>query len=115
MAAEGPTRVPILGQDTIIVDHGLWKRYVAQDLLQSVKSSTYVLITDTNIGSTYVPSFERSFNEQTKQIPSPPRLLLYQISPGETSKSRSTKDGVEDWLLSHGCTRDTVIIALGGG
>ncbi len=45
----------------------------------------------------------------------PPRLLTYQIPPGETSKSRSTKAAVEDWLLSHGCVRDTVIIALGGG
>src|SRR6202000_3274968 len=30
-------------------------------------------------------------------------------------KTRSTKAAGEDWMLSQGCTRDTVIIALGGG
>lgn len=43
------------------------------------------------------------------------RLLTYQVSPGENNKNRKTKAEVEDFLLSKGCTRDTVIIAVGGG
>lgn len=119
MAANGappePTKVKILGKDSIVVDHGLWQSYIAHDLLTSIPSSTYVLITDTNIGPLYVPTFEKSFKREASALSSPPRLLHYQIPPGENSKSRSTKGVVEDWLLSKGCTRDTVIIALGGG
>ncbi|OCK75725.1 Pentafunctional AroM protein [Lepidopterella palustris CBS 459.81] len=114
-APSQPTKVSILGKETIIVDYGLWESYVAHDLLTNVKSSTYVLITDTNIGPLYIPSFEKGFRQEASSLPSSPRLLTYQIAPGENSKSRSTKGVVEDWLLSQGCTRDTVIIALGGG
>ncbi|ORY14013.1 EPSP synthase-domain-containing protein [Clohesyomyces aquaticus] len=119
MAANGvspsPTKVPILGKETIVVDYGIWQSYVAHDLLTSIPSSTYVLITDTNIAPLYIPAFEKSFAHEAAHLKSAPRLLTYQISPGENSKSRSTKGVVEDWLLSQGCTRDTVIIALGGG
>ncbi|KAF2732285.1 Pentafunctional AroM protein [Polyplosphaeria fusca] len=114
-ASAQPTKVPILGKESIIVDYGLWKSYVTQDLLTSIPSSTYVLITDTNIGPLYIPAFEKSFKRETANSQDPPRLLTYQIPPGENSKSRSTKGVVEDWLLSQGCTRDTVVIALGGG
>ncbi|KAF1809733.1 Pentafunctional AroM protein [Eremomyces bilateralis CBS 781.70] len=110
-ALKGPTRVQILGKDTIVVDYGLWENFVAQDLLSNIPSSTYVLITDTNIGPRYAPVFEKAFAAQQPAA----RLLSYQIPPGETSKSRSTKGDVEDWLLAQRCTRDTVIIALGGG
>ncbi|KAH8723350.1 Shikimate dehydrogenase [Phaeosphaeriaceae sp. PMI808] len=110
-----PTKVSILGKDSIVVDYGLWQSYIAQDLLQNIPSSTYVLITDTNISHLYTPTFERSFSAVASSIPAKPRLLTYTIPPGETSKSRTTKAAVEDWLLSQGCTRDTVIIALGGG
>jgi pentafunctional AROM polypeptide len=114
-AAAEPTKVNILGKDSIVVDYGLWQSYIAQDLVKNIPSSTYVLITDTNIGPLYTPTFERSFSAAVSSISPAPRLLTYTIPPGETSKSRSTKAAVEDWLLSQGCTRDTVIIALGGG
>lgn len=114
-ASAEPTRVPILGKETIVVNYGLWQNYIARDLLAEIRSSTYVLITDTNIAPLYVPTFEKSFKTETASLQEPPRLLTYTIPPGENSKSRSTKGVVEDWLLSQGCTRDTVIIALGGG
>ncbi|KAL5413283.1 hypothetical protein PMIN06_009713 [Paraphaeosphaeria minitans] len=120
MATNGgaePTKVTILGKDSIVVDYGLWQNHVAHDLVTAIPSSTYVLITDTNIGPLYIPAFEESFRSATTAaaVSPAPRLLTYQIPPGENSKSRSTKGVVEDWLLSQGCTRDTVIIALGGG
>ncbi|EAQ83900.1 hypothetical protein CHGG_10304 [Chaetomium globosum CBS 148.51] len=51
----------------------------------------------------------------TRAAPKDARLLTYAIPPGEYSKGRDTKADIEDWMLSHACTRDTVIIALGGG
>ncbi|KAK2771706.1 pentafunctional arom polypeptide [Colletotrichum kahawae] len=107
-----PTRITILGKDDIIVDHGIWLDFVTHDLLQNLKTSTYVLITDTNLFDTYVPPFQKVFNAAS---PATTRLLTYAIPPGEASKSRQTKAAIEDWMLSQKCTRDTVIIALGGG
>ncbi|KAL2259202.1 hypothetical protein VTK26DRAFT_7194 [Humicola hyalothermophila] len=107
-----PTRISILGKEDIVVDHGIWLSHVTHDLLANIPSSTYVLITDTNLYPTYVPPFQAVFD---KHAPRDARLLTYAIPPGEFSKSRETKADIEDWMLSQACTRDTVIIALGGG
>jgi pentafunctional AROM polypeptide len=114
------TKVPILGKESIIVDYGLWRNYILTDLLQHIPSSTYVLICDTNLAKLdYIPFFRTRFEAERESLGKTPdqvRLLIYdQIKPGETSKSRKTKAAVEDWLLQQGCTRDTVILALGGG
>ncbi|KAK7397590.1 3-dehydroquinate dehydratase (3-dehydroquinase) [Neonectria punicea] len=110
---QGPVRISILGEANIIVEHGLWLDFVAEDLVQNFPTSTYVLITDTNLFNTYVPAFQSRF--EAVAAGKPTRLLTYAIPPGEASKSRETKAEIEDWLLSQQCTRDTVIIALGGG
>lgn len=112
-----PSRITILGRESILVDYGLWCNYVAKDLLADCASTTYVVVTDTNIGSIYIPSFEQSFEDATRSMSTPPRLLVYQAAPGEGSKSRQTKADVEDWMLSQNppCGRDTVMLALGGG
>ncbi|KAK7227108.1 hypothetical protein V2G26_015111 [Clonostachys chloroleuca] len=109
----GPTRLSILGEPNIVVDHDLWLNFVTQDLLDNISSSTYVLITDTNLFDKYVPAFQQRFEAAAAEKSA--RLLTYAIAPGEASKSRETKAELEDWMLSHQCTRDTVIIALGGG
>ncbi|APA15583.1 hypothetical protein SS1G_13550 [Sclerotinia sclerotiorum 1980 UF-70] len=112
---ENPTRIEILGKEDIIVDFDIWRNFVAEDLLSDLPSSTYVLITDTNLSPLYVPAFQQSFEALAAKSSSTPRLLTYEIPPGENSKSRETKAEIEDWMLSHQCTRDSVIIALGGG
>ncbi|KAK3068775.1 3-dehydroquinate dehydratase (3-dehydroquinase), partial [Teratosphaeriaceae sp. CCFEE 6253] len=114
------TTVQILGKDSIVVDYGLWQNYVPVDLLQNIATSTYVLICDTNLAKLdYVSNFRTRFESERESMgkrPEDARLLIYdRIRPGETSKSRKTKAEVEDWLLQQGCTRDTVILALGGG
>ena len=113
-------KVPILGKESIIVDYGLWRHYVVSDILQNIPSSTYVLICDSNLAKLdYVSWFRTRFEAERESIgkrADETRLLIYdQVKPGETSKSRKTKADIEDWLLKQGCTRDTVILALGGG
>jgi pentafunctional AROM polypeptide len=129
-------RIPILGREDIIVDHGLWLNFVVHDLLENLKSSTYVLITDSNLMPMYVPPFVAAFeNAQLSvsqngdadissaaaitaaaaNVRGRPRLLTHAVPPGEASKSRETKAEIEDWMLSQQCTRDTVVVALGGG
>lgn len=114
-ASAGPTRISILGKDDIVIDHGIFNNFVSNDLLDNIPSSTYVLITDTNIYPLYVPSFEKIFAAEAAKASKNVRLLTYAIPPGENSKGRETKAEIEDWMLSHKCTRDTVVIALGGG
>ncbi|EMF14621.1 Pentafunctional AroM protein [Sphaerulina musiva SO2202] len=118
--SETATKVSILGKDTIIVDYGLWPHYATHDLLANIPSSTYVLICDSNLAKLpYVPAFIRSFEAERAKLgkrAEDVRLLVYDtIPPGETSKSRKVKAQIEDWLLSQGCTRDTILLALGGG
>lgn len=106
--------VQILNKDTIKVGYDL-SELIATDLLKNIPSSTYVLITDTNIEPLHLPRFEAAFNAQLSRTKSESRFLKYTVAPGEYSKSRTTKAEIEDWMLSQGCTRDTIIIALGGG
>ncbi|KAL8635708.1 MAG: hypothetical protein Q9228_006829 [Teloschistes exilis] len=114
-----PTTVSIFGREDIVVDYDLWGSYIVDDLLTNVPSATYILITDTNLYQSYVPSFEKSFRKLVAERNADSRLLTYQIPPGETSKSRATKDSIEDWLLSDDrdppCDTKSVVIALGGG
>ncbi|TGZ84773.1 Shikimate dehydrogenase [Ascodesmis nigricans] len=112
MASSDVSVVQILGKDTIRVGYDL-DTTIASDIIQNLKSSTYVLITDTNIGPLHVPRFQDAFNKAA--IGADVRLLVYTIPPGEYSKTRATKAEIEDWMLGHKCTRDTVVIALGGG
>ena len=118
-STQEPTKVEILGKECIIIDYNIWGSYIAQDLLQNVPSSTYVLVTDTNLYDRYVPSFQKAFQDVASSRNADTRLLTYQIPPGETSKSRATKAEVEDWMLSEQrdppCDTKSAIIALGGG
>ncbi|KAJ5091466.1 hypothetical protein NUU61_006336 [Penicillium alfredii] len=112
-----PTKISILGRESIVADFGLWRNYVAQDLISGLPSTTYVLVTDTNLGSIYTPTFQKIFETAAAALSPAPRLLVYHAPPGESSKSRQTKADIEDWMLSQSppCGRDTVVIALGGG
>ena len=114
-----PTRVRILGQDTILVDHGLWHDFVSNDL-QSVKAdptsdTKFALVTDTNLSILYVSAFKKSFAAACHHLKTADTLLTYEIAPGEGSKSRDTVGAIHDWLAAQGCTKDTIVIALGGG
>jgi pentafunctional AROM polypeptide len=108
-------KVSILGKESIHVGFKLWE-HVVSDLLSNLSSSTYVIITDTNVGPLYSPRLEHAFEQAIAKTESAAfRLLSYNVAPGESSKSRDTKALLEDFMLRNECTRDTVIIAMGGG
>ena len=109
-------KVSILGKESIHCGFHLVP-YIAETVIKTLSSSTYVLITDTNVAKLHLSSFEAAFEQriQTANLTNRPRFLSHVISPGETSKSREGKAEIEDFLLLHKCTRDTVILALGGG
>ncbi|GMM37433.1 pentafunctional protein [Saccharomycopsis crataegensis] len=108
-------KVSILGRECIHVGYDI-SNHIVDTVLAEEKSSTYVIITDKNIEQAghlaeYTQLFEKTIN--SNQLAS--RVLTYVVPPGENHKSREVKASIEDWLLLQGCTRDTVIIALGGG
>lgn len=108
--------VPILGEDRIRVGFHL-QDYIIQTVLTTLPSSTYVLFTDSHLAPIYLDSFEKSFQLAINSLPegNRPRWISHVILPGEQSKNRETKAALEDLLLEYRCTRDTVVLALGGG
>lgn len=108
-------KVSILGTESIHVGYGI-QDHIVEQTLRTEKSSTYVIITDTNMEKTQpFQKLVSAFEAKLAVLRPDSRVLLYAVSPGENNKSRETKAQVEDFLLQKGCTRDTVIIAVGGG
>ncbi|KAE9402614.1 Shikimate dehydrogenase [Gymnopus androsaceus JB14] len=111
-------KVSILGKDSIHCGFHLVP-HIVHTVLTELPASTYVLITDSNVAKFFLPAFESEFDSVLSGLlngsHARPRLLSHVIPPGETSKSREGKANVEDFLLLNKCTRDTVILALGGG
>lgn len=108
-------KVKILGKDTIHVGYQI-QNHITDEIVSTLKSSTYVIVTDTNlVKAGHLERYKKAFLEAIGRIRPESRLLTYVISPGEANKNRITKAAVEDYLLAEGCTRDTVIVAMGGG
>lgn len=115
MAATDVFKVSILGKESIHCGFHLIP-YIARTVLTTLPSSTYVLITDTNVANFHLDAFENEFNsELDKNEAAKARFFSLAVAPGETIKSREGKAYIEDFLLANKCTRDTVILALGGG
>ena len=108
------TKVSCLGKESIHCGFHLIP-YIADTVLTTLPASTYVLITDTNIARLHPNAFQSEFDAAITRLESKSRFLTHIIPPGETSKSRQGKAEIEDYLLANHCTRDTVILALGGG
>ena len=108
--------VSILGNNIIRLGFHLIP-YIVDTVISTLPSSTYVLFTDSHLAPLYLESFEQAFQTAIANLPqeSRPRWITHVIAPGEQSKSRETKAALEDMMLSHRCTRDTVVLALGGG
>jgi pentafunctional AROM polypeptide len=107
-------KVSILGKESIHCGFHLIP-HIAHTVLSTLPSSTYVLITDTNVAKHFLKDFESEFSSALANANTDARFLTHVIPPGEMSKSREGKAEIEDFLLSYACTRDTVILALGGG
>ncbi|ODV86635.1 hypothetical protein CANARDRAFT_174709 [[Candida] arabinofermentans NRRL YB-2248] len=108
-------KVAILGAKTIHVGYNI-RDHICDEIVTNKASSTYVIITDSNIVSRgHLEAYKKSMLASIASKRPESRLLTYVVSPGESNKSRATKAAIEDYLLLQGCTRDTFIIAMGGG
>ncbi|MEK6958433.1 MAG: 3-dehydroquinate synthase [archaeon] len=77
--------------------------------LTKQKASKYVIITDSKVGELYAQRMLQELQKKGLQT------LLISFPEGEKSKTRKTKEIIEDEMISKKCGRDTVLIALGGG
>jgi len=69
----------------------------------------YALITDHTLEELYGKSLIHHLKSQGYDI------QIFSFPAGESSKTREAKEKLEDALLSQGYSRDTTILALGGG
>ena len=86
--------------------------HIASDIFATVPVTNYVIITDTHLAELHLPALVESLQAQ---LPDSSRLLVHVLPPGEQTKTREVKIAIEDFLLDNACTRDTCLIALGGG
>eukprot|EP00834_Sanchytrium_tribonematis_P004179 NODE_191_length_13422_cov_1.451025.p1 type:complete len:1469 gc:universal NODE_191_length_13422_cov_1.451025:7688-3282(-) len=100
--------VSILGKESITIGHNL--QGVINDFVIQKPCSTIAIISDIAIEKLgYVNELQKNLLETEKTV------LKFCIADGEVFKTRSTKEKIEDFLLSNKCHRDTILIALGGG
>ncbi len=71
--------------------------------------SFVVIITDSIVKKHYAKSLVDSLKKEGY------RTLLLSFPSGEQAKNIHTKSALEEKMLKHGCDRDTIILALGGG
>ena len=105
-------KVSILKKETIHVGYEI-QQDIVDTIISNCKSSTYVAIYDTNVEKT--PYLKSLLALLKSKLSNDQRLLNYTISPGEINKTRAQKEKIEDFMLLQGCTRDTVVLAIGGG
>ncbi|WVW83179.1 pentafunctional AROM polypeptide [Kwoniella bestiolae CBS 10118] len=116
MSAPTPTpladvlKISILGNESIHCGFHLLP-YIFNTITSNLPSSAYVLITDTHLSALYLDDLKHAY----AQTGAKSRFLVYEVAPGETAKSRKVKEEIEDWMLDQKLTRDTVVLAFGGG
>eukprot|EP01116_Phalansterium_solitarium_P017376 TRINITY_DN4263_c0_g1_i1.p1 TRINITY_DN4263_c0_g1~~TRINITY_DN4263_c0_g1_i1.p1 ORF type:complete len:1532 (-),score=617.73 TRINITY_DN4263_c0_g1_i1:193-4788(-) len=97
------------GKELIAAGVNLWQNST-QFLKDNIPAaSRYVVVSDTNVWRLHGPRVLAGLRAVGVEP------LLTTIEPGEASKTRATKERLEDWMLEHACTRDTCLIAVGGG
>ena len=73
------------------------------------KISKFVVVTDSNVKELYADKIYKMLEEAGYKTD------LISFPAGELSKTRATKEYVEDTMLAKGYRRDCCIIAVGGG
>ncbi|GAA5801754.1 hypothetical protein HPULCUR_007206 [Helicostylum pulchrum] len=106
--------ISVLNQsDVIHIGYNLIQDYIAQNIVSSINNvSNYIVITDSNLAPLYLENLISSLKHH---LVHGQRLLVRTLACGEKSKCRQAKTDIEDYLLSESCTRDTCLVALGGG
>lgn len=71
--------------------------------------SCWAVIADSTVSGLYAPAFMRELKKRVR------RAELFEFPPGEQSKTRETKQKIEDMMQCALMGRDSAVVALGGG
>ena len=102
-----PAAVIDAGGYAVHVGPGL-RRHIAAIVEQCAPAHHYAIITDSVVGPLYADDVRSALSRLAKGS-------VHSIDAGEGSKTRERWAGLTDELFAAGCTRDTTIVALGGG
>jgi len=112
MPMEDARPIPVIGDSLVLVGDGLLEEIPRKLQDAGVQASAFVVVSDRTVfghyGARLLAAFE-ALHRGAKAV------YKYEIPPGEASKSREIKAAIEDFMLEKRCTRDTVVVALGGG
>lgn len=92
----------------ILIGVGLFDK-IADELKTKPIANAYAVITDSSVGKLYGKKLLKSLRSKNLHA------HLIDFPAGEKSKTRKTKENIEDEMLRLSLKRDTCIIALGGG
>lgn len=93
----------------IEIQNGLLKDKSTLPVLVKSLGSKVAIITDDSVASLYGDKLLNSLTENGLET------YLFSFPAGEQSKSRQTKDSIEDRMFAKKLGRDTCVIAIGGG
>ena len=93
----------------VIIGHGLAGQIVALATSDALAGHRVVIITDDTVRAGYAGRLQHAFRDAGHDTE------ILSFPPGEQSKTRATKEQLEDQLIQRRYGRDTVIIAVGGG
>jgi 3-dehydroquinate synthase len=88
---------------------------VARLVDEHTPSHRCAIVTDDNIARYYLDQVVDSLIAGSRRGLTRDRVHTVVIPAGEEHKTREQWSAITDTLLSHGCSRDTTVIALGGG
>lgn len=97
------TTYPILIQPGLLSEPEKWLRKMKSEI------SSIVIITDNSVKKYYAHMLLHALDKLKI------KTLLLSFPAGEKSKNNKTKQYLEEKMLHHGCDRNTLILALGGG
>ncbi|KAI8845215.1 hypothetical protein BJ741DRAFT_573260 [Chytriomyces cf. hyalinus JEL632] len=106
--------ISVLGKECVTLGYGL-TAHIAKQVVASMPCSAYLIATDSNLAHLHLDALVQAFTHALELVGSKARVLSYVIPPGESIKTRETKAAAEDWMLHQKLTRDSCIVALGGG
>lgn len=93
----------------VVIGCGLTAQIVRWATSGPLTEHRAVIITDDTVRLGLAGQLQQAFTQAGHQVP------VLSFPPGEQSKTRATKEKLEDQLIEQRFGRDTVIVAVGGG
>jgi len=111
-------KIPVIGDSCVVIAAGLLEEVPARLLEAGLKPAAWVVVSDDTVFQHYGERLLKAFEAagiQREPEGDGPKVMSIAFKAGEKSKTRKTKEEVEDFMLANKCTRSTVVVALGGG